>query len=122
MAATSASGELERAAALIGKVADNEETAFRRTLDKGLRLLEKEMDRSSDKALDPDFVADLYDTYGFPIDLTRVIAEENQRVVDEEAAHALADAGCEEITCNVDGPKVVMETAPRPIKRNRTSA
>ena len=78
--------ELEQAAPLIRKVAESEEAAFRRTLDKGLRLLSQQIERTEDKKLEPDFVADLYDTYGFPIDLTRVIAEEQQIEVDEAAA------------------------------------
>lgn len=80
--------ELEQAAALIRKVADNEEAAFRRTLDKGLKLLSQRLDRSTEKKLAPGFVADLYDTYGFPIDLTRVIAQERDIAVDEAAAQA----------------------------------
>jgi alanyl-tRNA synthetase len=79
--------ELQRARSLIEKVASNEETAFRRTLDRGLRLLEDEIGRTEDgERLAPGFVADLYDTFGFPIDLTRVIAEERGRHVDEQAA------------------------------------
>jgi alanyl-tRNA synthetase len=81
--------ELERARELIKKVAESEETAFRRTLDRGIRLLSEEIDRikGSTKSLDPEFVAKLYHTYGFPIDLTRVIANEQSFTVDEEAAH-----------------------------------
>jgi alanyl-tRNA synthetase len=78
--------ELSRAASLIAKAAENEEVAFRRTLDRGLRLLRDEMERHPERELSPGFVADLYDTYGFPIDLTRVIANEHDRTVDEDAA------------------------------------
>jgi alanyl-tRNA synthetase len=95
--------ELTRAASLIGKAAENEEVAFRRTLDRGLRFLRDELERSQDKALAPAFVADLYDTYGFPIDLTRVIANEQGREVDEEAAQEAvrarqAKSGGQELT------------------------
>ena len=80
--------ELTRASALIEKVAQSEETSFRQTLSRGLKLLEQRFDADTAQgALDPEFVATLYDTYGFPIDLTRVIAEEKGRSVDEEAAH-----------------------------------
>lgn len=79
--------ELERAASLIEKVATHEEIMFRNTLDRGLKMLQREIDSNDDKTLTPAFVADLYDTYGFPIDLTRVIAAENERTVDEAAAH-----------------------------------
>jgi alanyl-tRNA synthetase len=81
--------ELGRARTLIRKVAENEEASFRRTLDRGLKLLEERMAaREPGHALEPAFVADLYDTYGFPIDLTRVIANERGLGVDEEAAMA----------------------------------
>ncbi|MGF1510428.1 MAG: alanine--tRNA ligase [Myxococcota bacterium] len=80
--------ELGRAEALIEKVAKNEESSFRRTLEKGLGLLEDQMARlPPGSELAASFVADLYDTFGFPIDLTRVIAEEQGRKVDEQRAH-----------------------------------
>jgi alanyl-tRNA synthetase len=81
--------ELRRAAASIAKVAENEEAMFRRTLDRGLERLMKAIDRAKHAgagALDPDLVADLYDTYGFPIDLTRVIANEHALEVHESMA------------------------------------
>lgn len=84
--------QLDGAAALIEKVAQHEERAFRQTLQRGLKLLEDHLEKNDDKAIAPDFVAELYDTFGFPIDLTRVIANENDRVVDEEAAAAAVKA------------------------------
>ena len=81
--------ELQRARALVEKVAQSEETSFRQTLSRGLRLLEQRFEtRGEDAGLDADFVATLYDTYGFPIDLTRVIAAERGIEVNEEAANA----------------------------------
>ena len=79
--------DLEQARSLIEKVAQSEEIAFRRTLDRGLKLLTEEIDASETKTLAPAFVAKLYDTFGFPIDLTRVIAVEQGYAVDEDAAH-----------------------------------
>ena len=84
--------ELERTRSLIDKVAQNEEAAFRRTLQRGMRLLDERMASGGDERLAPDFVAKLYDTYGFPIDLTRVIANENGFQVDEDAATAVLKA------------------------------
>lgn len=81
--------ELERSAALIEKVAQQEETSFRRTLSRGVKLLEERLDENREEdalGIDPKFVATLYDTYGFPIDLTRVMVEERGGTVDEEAA------------------------------------
>jgi alanyl-tRNA synthetase len=79
--------ELERAKALIVKVCEAEESSFRRTLRNGLKLLDENMSGLvKGAALDPVFVARLYHTYGFPIDLTRVIATERGFLVDEKAA------------------------------------
>ena len=81
--------ELTRSKDLIQKVAESEETSFRQTLSRGLKLLDNHFEKREDKEadLDPSFVAELYDTYGFPIDLTRVIANERDIQVDEETAH-----------------------------------
>ncbi len=63
--------ELGRAEALIQEVLELEETNFRRTLERGLRLLEEETGRLARGAPLPGEVAfKLYDTYGFPLDLT----------------------------------------------------
>ncbi|MCH9686390.1 MAG: alanine--tRNA ligase [Deltaproteobacteria bacterium] len=80
--------ELRERAAVIDEVVRGEEEAFRRTLDRGLRRLNKaieqhDADRSS---FDPDVAAELYDTYGFPIDLTAVILREHALTLDEAAA------------------------------------
>jgi len=71
--------------AFIQKVAAQEEEGFRRTLDKGLSILEAEMGRlARGEKLIPGTVSfPLYDTFGFPLDLTRVIAAENGFRVDE---------------------------------------
>jgi len=90
--------QLIEASTLIEKVAMSEETAFRRTLENGLKLLNKELEDASDKAIDPSFVAKLYGTFGFPIDLTRVIATERGFTVDEIAAMEIvkSDSGANE--------------------------
>jgi alanyl-tRNA synthetase len=63
--------ELGRAEALVQEVLKLEETSFRRTLERGLRLLEEETGRLARGAPLPGEVAfKLYDTYGFPLDLT----------------------------------------------------
>jgi alanyl-tRNA synthetase len=72
--------------AFIAKVAAQEEESFRRTLDKGLSILEEEMARlaKGKETTVPGKVAfQLYDTFGFPMDLTRVIAAEHGLAVDE---------------------------------------
>ncbi|MDP7041002.1 MAG: alanine--tRNA ligase [Myxococcota bacterium] len=79
--------ELHDARALISKVAELEETTFRRTLDTGLRILGQEIQTlksTNQKTLSGTAVFKLYDTYGFPKDLTEVIATEHGLDVDEE--------------------------------------
>jgi alanyl-tRNA synthetase len=72
--------------AFIAKVAEQEEESFRRTLDKGLQILEEEMARlarANEKVVPGKVAFQLYDTFGFPMDLTRVIAGERGVGVDE---------------------------------------
>jgi alanyl-tRNA synthetase len=72
--------------AFITKVAAQEEESFRRTLDKGLAILEEEMARlgkAKEKVVPGKVAFQLYDTFGFPMDLTRVIAGERGLGVDE---------------------------------------
>ncbi len=74
-------------AATIEEVVKTEEEAFRRTLARGTRLLEARLAHlSPGDALDPDTAADLYDTYGFPIDLTGIMVAEEGFTLDEEGA------------------------------------
>ena len=70
----------------IRRVADEEEVRFRRTLDQGMGILEEALRRARDAGTDlPAAVAfELHDTYGFPFDLTREIAAEQDMTVDEE--------------------------------------
>ncbi len=70
----------------IRKVAQQEEESFRRTLDKGLLILEEEMGRmakAGEKVLPGKVAFQLYDTFGFPMDLTRVVVGERGLSVDE---------------------------------------
>ncbi|MCX4245415.1 alanine--tRNA ligase [Paraliomyxa miuraensis] len=82
--------ELHERAAVIEEVVRGEEESFRRTLDRGLRRLRKSIDKheSGRPSFDPAVAADLYNTYGFPIDLTAVILREHGLSLDEKAAEA----------------------------------
>ena len=81
--------DLADARQLILKVADNEETAFRRTLGRGLGLLQESIAQlEPGGALAGETAFMLYDTYGFPIDLTRLIMSEQGFAVDEEGFEA----------------------------------
>ena len=75
--------ELGRAQALIEETLGSEETRFKATLDRGLRLLDDELAGLSDGAELPGATAfKLYDTYGFPLDLTQDALREKGRAVD----------------------------------------
>lgn len=67
------------------KVIRNEEEAFEKTIDSGLALLEECLSSVENNVLSGDVAFKLYDTYGFPIDLTKDILEERGVTVDEEA-------------------------------------
>jgi len=81
--------ELGRAQALIEETLNLEETRFRQTLERGLRLLDDELGKLSDGAPLPGEAAfKLYDTFGFPLDLTQDALREMGRVVDIEGFDA----------------------------------
>ena len=79
--------ELKAQQVLITKVIKEEEDSFLRTLDKGIQLLDKAMDdlKAQGKTeLDGVQAFRLFDTYGFPLDLTELICRENGFTVDEK--------------------------------------
>ncbi|MEO9022299.1 MAG: alanine--tRNA ligase [Ginsengibacter sp.] len=73
--------ELDKQKDFVAKVIHEEENNFLRTLDAGLKRLELLL--SSKKNIDGKTAFELYDTYGFPIDLTNLIASENSLSVDQ---------------------------------------
>jgi alanyl-tRNA synthetase len=76
--------ELIKQQDFVSKVVKEEEDAFLRTLDKGLKRLDDIMAASkSDGVINGEAAFELLDTFGFPIDLTRLIAQENNLTVDE---------------------------------------
>ena len=78
--------ELKKQEDFVGKVIREEEDAFLRTLDKGLKRLDDIMDTSrSSSIINGNSAFELFDTFGFPIDLTRLIAQENGLTVDEKS-------------------------------------
>ncbi len=81
--------ELGRAQALITETLKLEETRFKETLGRGLRLLEEETEKLGETQKLPGEVAfRLYDTYGFPIDLTQDILRGQGRAVDQPGFEA----------------------------------
>jgi alanyl-tRNA synthetase len=75
--------ELHAQEAFVTKVVKEEEDSFLRTLDKGLKRMDELMKGSDSKTIEGKAAFELFDTYGFPIDLTRLIAQENNLAVDE---------------------------------------
>ncbi len=78
--------ELRERAGVIREVALEEEKAFRRTLERGMNLLEdelRELRAAGKKEVPGDKVFQLYDTYGFPEDLTQIIADEQGFAIDK---------------------------------------
>jgi alanyl-tRNA synthetase len=81
----SAYPELHKAASHVEKVLLQEEERFAETLDQGMRLLESAIKDMKGKTLAGETVFKLYDTYGFPADLTNDIARERGLSIDEAA-------------------------------------
>ena len=78
--------ELESQKELIAKVIREEESSFLRTLENGLKRLDQIKDRlqkTNSATIEGQEVFELYDTYGFPVDLTALIARENRLHIDE---------------------------------------
>ena len=79
--------ELEEKKEFIFKVLTNEENQFNKTIDQGLKILsdmEEEMKAKGEKTLSGSNAFKLYDTYGFPLDLTKEILEEKGYGIDED--------------------------------------
>jgi alanyl-tRNA synthetase len=76
--------ELKQQLDFVQKVVREEEESFLRTLGKGLKKMEELTSAAHGGKIDGFAAFELYDTYGFPIDLTRLIAREQKLEVDEE--------------------------------------
>ena len=75
--------ELQQQQDFVSKVIREEEDAFLRTLEKGLKRIDNIMATATNKMISGSDSFELLDTFGFPIDLTRLIASENNMTVDE---------------------------------------
>lgn len=80
--------ELQQQIDFVCKVVKEEEEAFLRTLDKGLKRIDDIIAHAKDGQIAGKDAFELYDTYGFPIDLTRLIAQEQQLEVNEKEFEA----------------------------------
>lgn len=87
--------ELEEKKDFILNVLTNEENQFNKTIDQGLKILndmEEDMKAAGKNTLSGSDAFKLYDTYGFPMDLTKEILEEKGYQIDEDGFHAEMDA------------------------------
>ncbi|HTN90823.1 MAG TPA: alanine--tRNA ligase [Sorangium sp.] len=94
--------ELRDRRELIARVTEDEEVRFRSTLKRGMKILDErfaEMRSSGERTLPAAAAADLYTTYGFPLDLTQVICAESNFDVDVPGAEAVIHGAAE-----ADGP------------------
>ena len=76
--------ELKKQQKLAENVIREEETSFLKTLDQGLVMLNSLLSSSDDKTLSGKKIFELYDTFGFPLDLTALIAREKKFKIDEK--------------------------------------
>ena len=76
--------ELAKAEEKVEQLLLKEEKRFAETLDQGMKILEEEMSQLEGKTISGDIVFKLYDTYGFPVDLTADIAREQDLSIDKE--------------------------------------
>ncbi len=76
--------ELTKAKAQVEKVLKQEEERFAETLDQGMHILEQEIKNLSSKTIPGEVVFKLYDTYGFPVDLTADVAREHGLEIDRK--------------------------------------
>ncbi|MEY4281433.1 MAG: hypothetical protein RLZ39_845 [Bacteroidota bacterium] len=74
--------ELHAQLEFVSKVVREEEEGFLRTLEKGLKRMEEVL-KTESNSINGAIAFELYDTYGFPLDLTRLIAQEQGKTVDE---------------------------------------
>ncbi|QIZ75573.1 alanine--tRNA ligase [Ferrimonas lipolytica] len=88
----SAGSELKAQQAMVEKVLRIEEENFGRTLERGLKILSDALENLDGKVLDGTTVFKLYDTYGFPADLTNDVAREQGFEIDEDGFKAEMEA------------------------------
>jgi alanyl-tRNA synthetase len=86
-----AADNLKQQRAMVEQVLRTEEDQFARTLERGLALLDEELARLKGDTLDGETAFRLYDTYGFPLDLTADVCRERQLKVDEDGFERAMD-------------------------------
>jgi len=76
--------ELEQQQSMIERVLSVENEKFNETLDQGLKILDREIEALEGGTLDGELVFKLYDTFGFPVDLTADVAREHNLNIDQD--------------------------------------
>jgi alanyl-tRNA synthetase len=114
--------ELRRAEALVSETLRLEEGRFKETLDRGLKLLEDETGKLGEgRDLDGEFAFKLYDTFGFPLDLTQDILRGQGRGVDTAGFETAMERQATEFlgyqTENAEGTIVALVRAGEPVER-----
>ncbi|PMH43826.1 alanine--tRNA ligase [Vibrio sp. 10N.286.49.B3] len=84
--------ELKKQQAIVEKILRIEEENFGRTLERGMTILNEALDNLEGTVLDGDTVFKLYDTYGFPADLTNDVARERELSIDEQGFEQAMEA------------------------------
>lgn len=84
--------ELAKAQAVVEQALEKEERRFAETLEQGMKILEEAIGNLSGDTIDGETVFKLYDTYGFPVDLTGDIARERNLKLDEAGFEAAMEA------------------------------
>lgn len=101
--------ELSRARAVIVETLKNEEEKFRETLEKGLKILEEEISKTKSQKFSGETAFKLYDTYGFPLDLTQDILKEKNLEVDLDTFNREMESQRERARKNWSGSGEVAE-------------
>jgi len=86
--------EIKERSSVIKETLQREEASFNETLDRGLDLFEKEVARlaaDQSSAISGEFTFQLYDTFGFPVDLTRLLCDERGLTLDMDRFNALME-------------------------------
>lgn len=109
--------ELKKSEDHIARVIAEEETAFLKTLDKGMKILDRriaELKSEKKEILEGSVAFELYDTYGFPVDLTQLILRENNMTLDlqgfEEAMKSQKERSREDASMEAGDWHIVKET------------
>lgn len=106
--------ELNQQKTLIIKTVESEEERFLTTLDQGTSLLNQQMDKlkkESKNTIPGETVFKLYDTYGFPADLTRLMAAEAKFEIDETGFETAMEAAREKARASWKGEAIASDTA-----------